>query len=68
MDKEKNDGWDLAPHYSSYNLIATSNPINPDNTINHLINLISNIIINYNTISDCFYHYFNIITVNIITF
>ena len=49
---------DLAPHYSSYNLTNTSNPINPDNTINHLINPISNIIINYNTISDCFYRYF----------
>lgn len=49
---------DLAPHYSSYTLIHPINPINPDNTINHLINPITNHFINYNIISDCFYLYF----------
>ena len=59
---------DLAPHYSSYDLTNTFNSINPDNTTNHLINPITNFIINYNTISDCFIFIFNIITINIITF
>ena len=49
---------DLAPYYYSYTLTNSINLINPDNTTNHLINPITNLIINYNTISDCFYLYF----------